>query len=314
MTLDPRRGVPSPGLPPRAIAGAAPARRMPQAAGRPAAPARPSRILCLDVETVPDAELVPEDFPKDRFPKPAWHRVVAISFAEARIEVGADGSERYILECCRSGGEADWSEERLLRGFWRHFAEGDFRLVSWNGRAFDLPVLLLRAFLYGIPTGAYFLRGDRWAGYANRYAPDYHSDVMELLSSYGAATRMGLDEMAVAMGLPGKAGEHGSNVEAMISEGRIERVRDYCETDVLNTLALYCRWSLLCGRSDVDGHDASLSGMVEYLSAEREARPHLGAFLDRWHGSARPAPMMLKGSSSIRTAGDAREAVIEVRP
>lgn len=277
-TASPYRGVPGPGI----------------SVDRPRGPARPGRILCLDIETVADGELLPPDWPEDRFPKPCWHSVVAIAFAEARIESGPGGTERYVLESCRSGGEPGWSEERLLRGFWQRFAGGDYRLVTWNGRSFDLPVLLTRAFLYGIPTGAFYLRGDRWAGYDKRFAPQYHGDLMELMSSYGAATRMGLEDMAVAMGLPGKAGEHGSHVAAMIADGRIDDVRAYCETDVLNTFALYCRWGLISGQSDIEGHDAGVSAMVHYLSSERRARPHLGAFLDRWRASRRPAPMMLR--------------------
>jgi predicted PolB exonuclease-like 3'-5' exonuclease len=305
MTADPRQDV-APSGTPSAFAPARPSHRPGRHPGRAAAPARPSRILCLDVETVPDAELVPKDWPRDRFPKPAWHKVAAISFAEARIEVGADGSERYVTEYCRSGGQPGWGEERLLAGFWRLFSEGDFRLVTWNGRRFDLPVLILRAFLYGIPAGAYFLRGDRWSGYTRRYAPEYHSDLAELLSSYGSATTMGLDEMARAMGLPGKGEDHGSMVEALANAGEIERVRSYCEGDVLNTMALFYRWSLMTGASTEEDHDASMASLAGYLAREREARPHLGAFLDRWAASSRPAPMMLKGAGGrpARTVGD----------
>ena len=45
------------------------------------------RLLCLDIETVPDKQLIPADWPKDQFvPNPIWHQVVAVSFVEARIE------------------------------------------------------------------------------------------------------------------------------------------------------------------------------------------------------------------------------------
>ncbi|GJD77485.1 3'-5' exonuclease [Methylobacterium gregans] len=303
MTTVPRQGVLPLGVPPRQLPPVRQARRAPPHAGRTAAPARarPARILCLDIETTPDAELVPQDWPKERFLKPAWHSVSAISFAEARIEAGNDGSEHYVIECCRSGGQPGWSEERLLRGFWEMFSEGDFRLVSWNGRAFDMPVLILRAFLYGIPASAYFLRGDRWAGYTRRYAPEYHSDLAELLSSYGSATRMGLDEMARAMGLPGKGEEHGSMVEALAAAGEIERIRSYCETDVLNTVSLFFRWAHMSGASTAADHDASMASLVDYLTRERDARPHLGSFLDRWAASRRPVPMMLKGAGGRPT-------------
>lgn len=312
MTVVSHPYAPSLDAPPHRHPPVAEARQAARHPGR--APARPTRILCLDVETVPDVDLVPQDWPKDKFPKPAWHAVAAISFAEARIVVGKDGSERYVTECCRSGGQPDWNEERLLRGFWQLFSDGDFRLVSWNGRRFDMPVLILRAFLYGIPASAYFLRGDRWSGYTRRYAPEYHSDVADLLSLYGGATPMALDEMARAMGLPGKGEDHGSMVEALAAAGEIDRVRSYCETDVLNTLGLYYRWSLMSGASTAEDHDASMAGLADYLARERVARPHLGVFLDRWASSSRPRPMLLDGMGRGRpeTNGDERAEPVEL--
>lgn len=181
-------------------------RYRPPARGVSALGDRPDRLLALDIETVPDADLIPSDWPPEKFPKPAWHRVVAISFVEARIVTMPGGIERYEFEDCRSGGREDWDEPRLLMAFWKFFALGRYRLVTWNGRAFDVPVLWTRAMLYGASIPSLFMRGDRWNGYLHRYAPEWHADAMELLSGYGAATRMGLDEMAVAVGLPGKMG------------------------------------------------------------------------------------------------------------
>ncbi|MCJ2074757.1 3'-5' exonuclease [Methylobacterium sp. E-016] len=62
---------------------------------------------------------------------------------------------------------------------------------------------------------------------------------MEQLADYGAVARMGMEDVAVAMGLPGKIGGHGSEVAAMVTAGEIDRVRSYCECDCLNLFALY---------------------------------------------------------------------------
>jgi hypothetical protein len=231
------------------------ARLDPRTAGPLARPAgdEPDRLLALDIETVPDADLLPADWPDDRMPKPLWHKVACVSFVEARIlRDPASGLESYRVERVASGGQADWDERRIVAGFWRFFAEGRFRIVSWNGRSFDLPVLLSRAYLHGIPTAAWHLRGGKWDGYARRYSDAYHADVMDLLSGHGAATRMGLDETATALGLPGKMGEHGSRVADMV------------------------------GRGDRAGHDDSVADLVAHLERERGARPHLGEFVDAW--------------------------------
>ncbi|KAB1080549.1 3'-5' exonuclease [Methylobacterium soli] len=278
--------------------GAAPARRVAAEdarregwRSRGAAPVQAhDAVLALDIETVPD-DLVPPDWPPDRFPKNAWHRVVAVSFIEAAI-VRTPGEEReaYEVTACRSGGEAGWDEARLLRAFWRFFSGKRYRVVTWNGRSFDMPTLLVRSMMHGIDASAWYRRGTRWEGYASRFAPDWHADLMDVLSEYGASARLTLEEAAALLGLPGKMGEHGSQVADMIARGEAERVRAYCETDCLNLMVLYLRWALLTGRTDATAHDRSVAGLVRYLDAERAERPHLGRFLDAWRPASNSRP------------------------
>ena len=119
-------------------------------------------LLVLDIETVPDEEKVPADWPSDRFPKAAWHKVIAVSFVEAAIaRDAATGTEAYQIRSCRSGGEPGWDEERLLRAFWKFFAAGRYRVVTWNGRSFDLPTLLLRSLMHGIAVPSWYRRGTK---------------------------------------------------------------------------------------------------------------------------------------------------------
>jgi 3'-5' exonuclease len=254
---------------------------------------RQDKLVCLDIETTPDRSLIP-DWEEGKFPpKPIWHRVVAISFVEARVNVDAAQAENYAITCCRSGGQADWNEQRLLSKFWRYFAENTPRLVTWNGKGFDLPVLRARAMMYGISAQSWYQSGTKWDSYMQRYAPDWHCDLMEQLSDYKACAAMSLDDVATAMGLPGKIGGHGSEVEAMVRCGDIDKVRAYCEADCLNLFVLYLRWALLSGRTDLTSHNATLEGLIEYMHSERDARPHLGEFLDRWRSSNRPASMFV---------------------
>ena len=80
-------------------------------------------IICLDIETVPDRTLIP-DWDDGKFPpKPIWHQIVAISFVAARIEYDKGLPVKYAVERCRSGGDADWDEQRLLSRFWQYFAD-----------------------------------------------------------------------------------------------------------------------------------------------------------------------------------------------
>jgi hypothetical protein len=67
----------------------------------------------------------------------------------------------------------------------------------------------------------------------------------------------------------------------------------------LNLFVAYVRWALLTGRTDAAGHNASLESLIECLAREREARPHLGEFLDKWHSSKRPMPMFIPALRSV---------------
>ncbi|MEE7493300.1 3'-5' exonuclease [Methylobacterium oryzae] len=243
-------------------------------------------LLVLDVETVPDAALVPADWPADRFPKNAWHRIVAVSFVTADILHGPDGREGYVMTACRSGGGPDWDEGRLLGAFWRFFETGRYRVVTWNGRAFDMPTILARSMIHGVDASAWFCRGSKWEGYRHRFAIDWHTDLMDAMSEHGAAHRMTLAEAAATIGLPGKLGEHGSNVAALVEAGELDRVRGYCETDCLNTFVLYLRWAHLTGRSDAASHDHAILSLTGHLASARAERPHLGRFLDAWREAA----------------------------
>ena len=177
-----------------------------------------------------------------------------------------------------------------MHAYWRHFTRRRARIVTWNGKGFDLPVLRLRAMMHGIPAEAWFTRGTKWESYTQRYASDWHCDLMEQLAELRCIGEACHGGCRACHGAPGRrVGGHGSEVAAMVEQGRIEQVRAYCEADCLNLFALYVRWALLTGRIDAAGHNASLESLVTCLEAERETRPRLGEFLDRWRGSTRPS-------------------------
>jgi predicted PolB exonuclease-like 3'-5' exonuclease len=122
---------------------------------------------------------------------------------------------------------------------------------------------------------------------------------MEQLADYGASARLGMQDVALAMGLPGKIGGHGSEVATMVASGDLDRVRAYCEADCLNLFALYARWALLTGRVDPVCHNTSLESLIRCLESERAGRPYLGEFLDRWLASRRPMPITVPVPTGI---------------
>jgi len=123
----------------------------------------------------------------------------------------------------------------------------------------------------------------------NSYLGRYHTrhlDLMDVLSLYQPRNYAGLDAMARLSGFPGKIGLAGSEVHAAFAAGRIEDIRRYCETDVLNTYLLYLRFQLLRGKLPTDEHASEVALVREKLAASRE--PHWREFVEAWDGNRGP--------------------------
>jgi predicted PolB exonuclease-like 3'-5' exonuclease len=79
-------------------------------------------------------------------------------------------------------------------------------------------------------------------------------DLMDVLSGFQGRGRASLDDVATLLGFPGKVGMHGSEVWRVYLQGGLARIRDYCETDVLNTYLIYLRFQLLRGHLNAAEH------------------------------------------------------------
>jgi predicted PolB exonuclease-like 3'-5' exonuclease len=251
----------------------------------------PTHLLVFDLETVPDETLLPEDRNPEAFPKPIQHSIVSLGFLLAKIH--ADGQqERYEIRRLGTVGQDRRKEREILAGFWQIIDQHRPRVVTWNGRGFDIPVLKQRSLIYGVTAWEWHHTEPRF-GYDYRYTPNWHCDLMDVLCDNGASPRLGLDETAAAIGLPGKIEGHGSEVAEMLAAGEYDRIHRYCEGDVLNTYVLYLRWAYFSSRLSARGHNASVANLVEYLESVSAKRPHLGTFLDTWRQNQQPYAMLV---------------------
>jgi DNA polymerase elongation subunit (family B) len=133
-------------------------------------------------------------------------------------------------------------EVELLSAFWEVAKHYD-RIVTFNGRSFDVPFLYLRSALLNVPIS----RKD-WLGY--RFATEPHCDLAEQFTFYGvsgregAARRFNLDFYCKAFGLesPKAQGVTGMDVNDLIAQGRFREIAEYCLRDVKATLQLYLLW------------------------------------------------------------------------
>ena len=157
-------------------------------------------------------------------------------------------------------------------------------LVSWNGGGFDLPVLQYRALLHGVAAPRYWETGDddtsfRWNNYLSRFHAR-HTDLMDVLAGYQARANAPLDEIAMMLGFPGKLGMHGGRVWDCVLAGDIVEVRNYCETDVLNTFLIYLRFELIRGR--LSAAEYAKECTLLRTSLADLGKPHFDEFLAAW--------------------------------
>ena len=205
------------------------------------------------------------------------HRVVAISVVLAT----RDNVSVWSL------GTLESSEQELVQRFFDGIEKYTPTLVSWNGRGFDLPVLHYRSLLHGIQAPGYWETGDenqsfRWNNYLNRFH-QRHTDLMDVLAGYELRAAAPLDDISAMLGFPGKMGMSGGKVWESYLAGAIETIRNYCETDVLNTYLVYLRFLLISGRYSEQGHQQACDRLKQVLAAED--KPHLAAFLEAWENN-----------------------------
>jgi len=202
------------------------------------------------------------------FPPPLACRVVAVSTVDLNFDPGSDN--KYHLLACRSscrwapGGDEDAEEKALLAEFGELMAGGvGVHLVTWNGRTFDLPVIVMRSLKHKIPCGWYY--ADRDVRY--RYSAEKHCDLMDFMSDYGASRQMKLDDFVRLLGLPGKTDVRGADVREMYLEagrnpersGELRaRVARYCQQDTVQTAVGWIRVQHLRGKLSPATHDAAV--------------------------------------------------------
>lgn len=181
-------------------------------------------------------------------------------------------------------GEINSSEKELIERFYNGIEKFTPNLVSWNGSGFDLPVLHYRSLLHGVRAPKYWEVGEcdssfRWNSYLNRYHYR-HLDLMDVLAGYQPRANAPLDEIAQLLGLPGKMGMSGSEVWKYFQKGELESIRNYCETDVLNTYLIYLRFEMLRGKITPQQYQDEILRTRQFLTNETKA--HWQEFLAHW--------------------------------
>ncbi len=156
---------------------------------------------------------------------------------------------------------------------WRIYKMPTF--VSFNGRSFDIPLMELAAFRYGIGIPDWFNLNDRtYDQRRNRYNMGAHLDLQEIITNYGA-TRLngGLNLMANLLGKPGKMGVQGHMVQELFNEGKLHQINDYCRCDVLDTYFVLLRTKVLTGELTLERELELVANTKQWLADRGEDFP-----------------------------------------
>lgn len=180
----------------------------------------------------------------------------------------------------------DQSEGKVVQTFFHAVEKHTPQLVSWNGSGFDLPVLHYRGLRHGVEASKYWDMGEddrefKWNNYISRYHLR-HLDLMDLLAMYSPKNNAPLDAMAKLCGFPGKLGMDGSQVYAQYLAGQTEDIRRYCETDVMNTYLVYCRFQKMRGGLTGAEYDQEVSLVKETLGQLAPTESHWDEYLKAW--------------------------------
>jgi predicted PolB exonuclease-like 3'-5' exonuclease len=255
--------------------------------------------LAFDIESVADGELVSRlRYPGENLsPAAAVRRYrdellekyesdfipytfqVPVSVAVGKIAADYRLVDLVVLD------EPQFRSHVITENFWRGWER--YRrptLISFNGRTFDLPLLELAAFRYGLSLPGWFnVTAKSFEQYRNRYNLDAHIDLQELLTNFGS-TRFtgGLNLAANLLGKPGKMDVQGCMVQDMYDAGQLQQINDYCRCDLLDTYFVFLRTRVLFGDLTLDAEQGLIAQTKSWLLARAKDAPAYQAYLDRW--------------------------------
>jgi predicted PolB exonuclease-like 3'-5' exonuclease len=181
--------------------------------------------------------------------------------------------------------EPEYRPHEICSKFWRGWAAyKQPTLVSFNGRGFDIPMLELAAFRFGISVPAWFSTDAKtFEQPRNRYNVKMHLDLCDILTNYGASRfNGGLNLAASILGKPGKMDTQGSMVQDLYDAGELAKINDYCRCDVLDTYFVFLRVMVITGKMTLHEEQVIVKKTKDWLTTKAETSPVYRQYLDSW--------------------------------
>jgi len=156
--------------------------------------------------------------------------------------------------------------------------------VTFNGRSFDIPVMELAAYRYGVNIKRWLSPGGTlYQKPRYRYNEGGHIDLQELLTNFGASRfNGGLNLAATIIGKPGKMDMMGSAVQQAYDAGNIDQIHGYCRCDVLDTFFVFLRTRVMSGDITLEREAEIVAATKCWLEARSGKMSGVAAYLEHW--------------------------------
>ena len=255
------------------------------------------RYLVFDIESIADGALISKIRYPDETLSPAEAIVkysgelmekfgsefipytyhLPVSIAVAKIDATFNLIDIVTLD------EPKYRPHVMTKLFWDGWRAYDKpALVTFNGRTYDIPLLELSAYRYGISIPEWFnIFAKSWENPRNRFNHSAHLDLQEVITNFGA-TRLngGLNLCANLVGRPGKMGVAGHMVQQLHDEGKFSEINAYCRCDVLDTYFVMLRCAVVMGQITLEEEREKINATNEWLEANAEKHPVYRDYLE----------------------------------
>ncbi|QDT01792.1 putative 3'-5' exonuclease related to the exonuclease domain of PolB [Rubripirellula lacrimiformis] len=259
--------------------------------------------LIFDVESVADGELVsrirypgmdysPQDAIatyQDELMETRGTTFIPHTFQLPVAVVVAKVSADFRLVDVVSLDEPEFRPHVITQSFWRGWDAYKYPTwVTFNGRSFDVPLMELAAYRFGISLPKWF-RGDGYKAPRNRYNTAAHLDLQDVLTNFGAARcNGGLNLVSQMLGKPGKMDLTGDQVQQQHNEGNKKAISDYCRCDVLDTYFVFLRTRVLTGNITLDQEIQLVAEAKQWIEERAPDCEAYRDYLGHWREWANP--------------------------